>query len=710
MKHLALLLFLFYSTFGFAQNFSISGKVVNQVTKAPLPGAHISLLHPWGEAFRTTVSKPDGSFEIDQLSRGGYALKISFVGYTDYQQEVTLSNQSINLGLLTMQEGVALDEVEITGKVPLAQQKGDTTQYNADAFKTLPDANAEELIEKMPGVVIQNGQVQAQGETVQEVLVDGKPFFGNDPTAALRNLPAEVIDKIQVFDKKSDQSTFTGFDDGETSKTINIITRPNMRNGQFGKLYAGGGYEEKYQLGGNASLFDGDRRISLIGQSNNINTQNFATEDLLGVVGSNSGRRGRGFGGRGGGGRRGGGNFRRGGGTSINDFLVQQQGGIATTHAFGINYSDQWSKKTQVSGSYFFNWTDNDSEEISRTEYITTESISEFYNEQNVTNTKNGNHRLHFRLEHQIDSANSIIIRPRLSWQQNRGNSNTLANSSIGEELLQETNNEYRTDLWAVDFSNSILFRHRFAKPRRTISINFGQGYKQNQGERNLLAEDTYYDGLPNPDTLDQLGHLDVQGWNLNSNVSYTEPVGRRGMLMLNYRMSYQEDDSDKETFDYAPLREEYDELNESLTNVFKNTFQSQQIGAGYNFRKGRNLMVMMRANAQWSELNSDQSFPSELIVKRNYFNILPMAMLRLRFDRQENLRIFYMGRTQSPSIEQLQEVVDNSNPLQLSVGNAALDQSYSHRIFTRYSKTNTDKASVFYFLLSATFSDNYIV
>ena len=195
----------------------------------------------------------------------------SFFTYCQ-NQEVIINQLEQNLGKLILKEGaVELDQVEVKEKIPLATQNGDTTDYNSSAYKVLPDANAEDLIRKMPGVVIENGKVQAQGEDVKEVLVDGKPFFGNDPNAALKNLPAEIISKIQIFDQKSDQANFTGFDDGETSKVINIITKVDMRNGQFGKAYAGYGLENKYQVGGSTNFFDGDRRISLIGQTNNIN-------------------------------------------------------------------------------------------------------------------------------------------------------------------------------------------------------------------------------------------------------------------------------------------------------------------------------------------------------------------------------------------------------------------------------------------------------
>ena len=195
---------------------------------------------PGEKPIKSTISDTNGNFQLEGISKGGYALIISFLGYQNYKTEITITNQNVDLGVVILIEGATnLTEVEVTEKIPMATQLGDTTQYNADAFKTLKDASAEELVEKMPGVVIQNGKIQAQGEDVKEVLVDGRPFFGNDPNAALKNLPAEVIDKIQIFDKQSDQAQFSGFDDGETSKTINIITKTDMRIGQFGKYMSG---------------------------------------------------------------------------------------------------------------------------------------------------------------------------------------------------------------------------------------------------------------------------------------------------------------------------------------------------------------------------------------------------------------------------------------------------------------------------------------
>lgn len=697
---------LFFVADASAQNFSIKGQVINKQSKEPMAGAHVSLMHPWGEAYKTTVVQSDGSFKLTELSNGGYAFEISFIGYLNYRSEITIVGQDINLGSIELVEGVELGAVEVTGKIPLAEQKGDTTQYNADAFKVMKDADAEELIEKMPGVVIQDGKIQAQGEDVKEVLVDGKPFFGNDPRAALKNLPAEVISKIQVYDQTSEQAAFSGFQDGETSKTINIITRPEMRNGQFGKISAGYGYEDRYQATGNTSFFNGDQRLSIIGQSNNVNQQNFASEDLLGITSSGGGRGRRGGGMRGGGGRNRGGGGR--GGGSTRDFLVQQQGGIAATNALGLNYSDQWGKKVSVSGSYFFNMTDVESEDLSSLEYINNETVSEFYNETNTTDTRNFNHRFNARIRYKIDSLNELSIRPRLSIQRNEGLSNTFGQTLFGTELSSQTDNSYFSDLSGIDFSNSINYRRRLNKSGRTISLDFRQGYNNKTGDSELQSENQFF-RAELVDTLDQIANLDIDGWNLSSNLTYTEPLGERSRLMLMYRYSYDKDNSDKQTFDYSEEAKDYTDLNGALTNIFKNEYITHRAGAGYNYNRGRDFFIMARANVQWSLLNSDEVFPEPDQISQRFVNILPMAMIRYNFDRQENLRVFYMGRTQSPSVEQLQNVLDNSNPLQLSIGNPDLDQAYTHRFSARYSRTNTEKATVFYFMLNSSFSDNYI-
>jgi len=706
MKKILLFLFLSCSFNLMAQDFSITGQVLNEKQGEALVGAYITLLYPWDEEVKSTATDVNGNYELKNVEQGGYKLKFSYLGYADLIKEVTV-DAAINFGTTRLKEGgLNLDEVQVTEKLPLATQLGDTTQYNADAFKTLPDATAEQLIEKMPGVIVDGGKVQAQGEDVTQVLVDGKPFFGNDPTAALRNLPAEVISKIQVFDQESEQSQFSGFSDGETTKTINIITRKDMKVGQFGKIYAGYGYENKYDAGGNMSIFDGSRRISLIGQSNNINIQNFASEDLLGVVGG-GGRRGRG--GRGGGRRGGRGGGGRGG--SANDFLISAQNGIASTNAFGINYSDQLGKKVELTGSYFFNWTDTDETENLERTYLDTETGSEIYDESNLSNSKNINHRLNMRINWKIDSVNELSIRPRLSFQQNDGFAATFGETNTSETLLNQTDNKFNAQLSGIDFDNSLSFRHRFAKRGRTTSLSLRTSYNDKKGDSDLYSEDYFLRGtMSAEDTINQISDLLTKGWNVSSRFSYTEPIGERSQLSVDYRNTIRKDESDQETFEQPENgAEEYTILNEQLSNVFTNTYLTNQMGGGYRYNKGRDLNIMVRAFFQIADLKSDLTFPINDQIKRRYYSVLPMAMFRYRFSKTGNIRFFYRSGTQSPSVQQLQNVVDNSNPLQLSIGNPDLDQSTEHRISFRYSKTNTDKANIFYFMINGSFTNDYI-
>lgn len=294
MKHrlLWLLACLFAALQAAAQTFPISGRVVDAKDQSPLIGANVLLTRLAPDSAKTGAPvDPNGAFTIPGNAPGRYRLTVSFLGYQSLRRVVTVAGQPLNVGTLSLGTGgITLKGVEVTGQAAAAVQKGDTSQYDSRAFKTNPDANAQDLITKMPGVTVgTDGRVQAQGEQVQRILVDGKEFFGNDPDAVLKNIPAEVIDKIQVYDRSSEQSQFTGFDDGNQQKTINIVTKPRFRNGQFGRVLAGAGRgsdgENRYRASGNLNSFQGKRRLSVVAQTNNVNEQNFGTDDLLGVVG-----------------------------------------------------------------------------------------------------------------------------------------------------------------------------------------------------------------------------------------------------------------------------------------------------------------------------------------------------------------------------------------------------------------------------------------
>jgi hypothetical protein len=698
-----------------AQNFPVSGRLLDE-NKLPLPGATVAIQQVWGDPVAQTISDTSGKFIFPNIEKGGYSLNIKLLGFLEYKKQITLRTTALELGdILLKPDPNVLKTAEISAKAPLAVEKGDTTEFNAAAFKVMKDADAQDLIEKLPTVTTENGTVKAQGETVQQVLVDGKPFFGNDPSAALKNLPAEAIEKVQIFDAQSEQSQFTGFSDGNTVKTINIVTKSNMRNGQFGKAYAGYGYEDKYQLGGNINYFDGDRRLSFIGMSNNINVQNFAAEDILGAMGgSTGGGRGGAMMGGGRGGMMGGGGGRPmgamgGNAGGLGDFLVRPSGGISTTHAAGLNYTDKWGKKTEVTGSYFFNFGHNDTESELYREFVNSEFGSENYSENTVSESDNINHRLNFRLEYKIDSSNSIMFRPRLTIQDNSSLSNTLGATVSGGQEINNSNFRLNSSLDGLNTSASLLWRHKFAKKGRTFSLDVSPGYAPKNGTYLLQSYNTFNRpiiGLRR-DTLDQQTQLEASSWNIAGNAEYTEPIAKNQQLLFNYRYSFQQEESDRLLRDWLEATGKYSELNERLSNVFSNDYTTQQAGAGWTYSKKVNLST--RVNTQWATLTNYQTFPLNRDFTQTFFNVLPSASLRYNVDRSKSLRINYNSNTRLPSVDQLQNVVNNTNPLQLIVGNSNLKQSVQHNFFLNYRQSNTKKATTFFAMLGGGLTDNYI-
>jgi len=520
MKSLLSLTFILYMSISYGQNASVKGKVLDTEDLA-LIGANVVLLDADKVIKYQAATDVQGLYALSNVAPGKYVLKISYVGYFSVFKDLEVGSADIEYETMRLYESpVEMDEVVVEGRVPLAQQNGDTTSYNASQYKVLADASTEDLVVKMPGVVIENGTIQAEGENVQQVLVDGKPFFGNDASAALKNLPAEVVSKIEIFDQKSEQAEFTGFDDGETTKTINIVTKIDKRNGQFGKAYAAYGSEGHYNLGGNFSLFNGDQRISFIGQANDINIQNFSSEDILGISGSN----GRRF--RGGGGGRGGGtsNFSRGG----NQFQVAQQAGISKTEALGINFSDQWGEETEVSLSYFANRSRNLSEEYLDRQFFDSEEAGsqERYFESNLSKAVNLNHRFNARIDHKFTKNTSLNFRPSISYQGNNGEISTEGSTALENLTLNETDNLYQAANRGWNINNRALLRHRIGKSRRTISLSLRSTYTSKKGDSDLLSVNDYFRPIMQSDVLDQIADLQQDGWNNSANLKFTNPLG----------------------------------------------------------------------------------------------------------------------------------------------------------------------------------------
>jgi hypothetical protein len=717
MKYvLSLLMFVVLSLVSTAQDFSIKGKVADS-TGSPLVGAHVELLKAADSSIVTgKITDKKGIFIFTELNKGKYLLKTTYIGYKDKFKPVEYKGSPITVNDLVLDiDPIMTSTVEVTGNVPMATQQGDTTQFNAKAFRTNPDATAEDLVQKLPGVTVQDGKVQAQGEDVKKVLVDGKPFFGDDPSSVLKNIPAEVIDKVQVFDKKSEQAEFTGFDDGNSSKTMNIMTRSEFRNGLFGKAYAGGGNNEKYKAGGVLNYFNNDQRLTILGQSNNINEQNFSPEDLLGIMSSGGGRRmgfgpppGVGGGGHGPIGQRPGGGGHGGPSGDPTQFLIDSRKGITTTNAIGFNYSDKFSEQFEFTGSYFFNWSRNNTTSDTYRDYFTVGENSLVYNENSTTNSTNMNHRANFKIDYKIDSMNSINIQPRFTAQPNEGNGTVwgqYATNSLPSNLTDYVNS---SDLSAYNISVPVLYRHSFETRGRTISLNVTPGYNSQDGLGTLFSNTTYYSDINTEDTIDQEVNTNRQGYTLNSSVNYTEPLDSNNSLQFRYGNNYSLSQSDKFTNNKSLAGTEYNLMDTLLSSSFESKYMSQEAELSYRYQMSK-FNLNAGVSYQWANLVNDRTFPFQYDISRNFGSVLFNAWAMYRISMTDNLRLSYRTNTNAPSITQLQDVVDNSNPLQLTTGNPDLNQTYQHSFNLRYSSVDMQAGSSFFAMFGGTLSNDYI-
>ena len=713
-----------------AQSRTISGTIKDQLTKTPLIGATVQLRSLSDSASQRTVSDSSGGFSFTNLRSDSFLVTISFVGYNPLSRRISVDTTDIHLDIAAVTSSSSqLETVVIRTAISPVSQKGDTLQISASQFKVNPDASGEDLVRKVPGITIENGQVKAQGENVQKVTIDGRELFGDDATAALRNLPAEIIDKIQIFDRLSDQAQFTGFDDGNTSKSINIVTKANMRNGQFGRVFAGYGTDNRYAAGGNATLLHNNRRISLVGNFNNTNQQNFSQQDLLGVTsnaqrgGGGGGPRGGGGGPRGGGGNRPGGGGNQGGGNNggfgnNGNFLVGQQAGINKTNAAGINYSDIWNPKLTVTGSYFFNGTDNATNEIANTQYLNNTSIISSIVDTTTSHSRNTNHRLNMRLEYRIDSSNQIIITPNLSFQNNSTERRIGTQTFFPESnAVLQTYNQSLANSTRIgnNLNNTILYRHSFPKRGRTLSINLNTSYNKRTGESYVSTFNRAFMTSTLEDTSsNRFTDQNSRGSQISPNIAYTEPLGLNSQLQINYNPSFSKSVSNQQTFAMDPGTREYSRFLDNFSNVFESKTNAQNAGLSYRYGN-RDRQISFGASYQHTNLISEQTFPIKVSVDKSFDNILPNAMIRYKVSTRSSFRLFYRANVNQPSVTQLQGVLDPTNAPVYTIGNELLNQQYMHVMSTQYTFTNTTKGlllvgNVFYqaarnFIASASYT-----
>ena len=707
-----------------AQSSKITAKVIDSETKDGVIGAIVEVVSKSNPNYRKhATTGVNGDVAITSLVADDYTMTVQFVGYTTYTKDISVKGTTA-LGTIELVEGVAIETVVKEVQALRTSQNGDTVAYNAAAFKVASDADVEGLLKKMPGITISNGSVEAQGEQVKKIFVDGKEFFGEDVSTALNSLPAQAVDRIEVFNKLSDNAEFSGMDDGEGYKAINIVTHANMRQGVFGKVYGGYGYQpdidggaptdlafnnqstydpqvgdvtshHKYNLGGNVNIFQGNHRVSVIGLLNNVNQQNFSFEDILGVNGG------------GGGGHRGG----------VGQYMVRPQSGVANVGSIGTQYSGTFGKddKIKLNGSYFFNKTRTRNKSVIEKWYEAPSPIDTL-EQRGESLTSNYNHRFNLRFDWTINKNMSLMSRTNFSLQGNDPFSQsygeqwgeTAENKGLPYEILY---NGSQSSSRALRFSEFLQYRVKLGKDGRTITVD-GRYSIRNTLRSNSNSFSTlgtlFADGdiIATPN-LRYVSSFAPQGeTDISANFTYTEPVAKNAQVSMQYRFDFEDQDIEKTAYitgsDYNIAGLEPDA---SLSSMTDSRSIEHRVGPGFRYSKDRNTFI---ANVYYQHSILDGLVKGENI-KRDFDHVTYFMMGNVAFNPQNTIRIFINSYTWNPDVRNLQDIYDVSNAQYISKGNPNLKSTYNHRVNFHYVRSNIEKGRTFMWMFSGQITQDYI-
>ena len=691
-KFLTTILFTCLVVASYAQSGKVTMSVIDSQSKQAVIGAVVSIAPAakLDDAKHFTTGD-NGKVVIPAQKYGDYKLTITFLGYDDLEMDLKINSANKDLGKVALTESTTkIDAVVKEVQAIRASQKGDTVSYNAGAFKVASDADVEGLLKKMPGITIKNGSVEAQGETVKKIYVDGKEFFGDDVATALNSLPAQAVKNIEVYNKLSDNAEFSGMDDGDSFKALNIVTQPGMRQGVFGKLFGAYGYEpkadgitdkHKYLAGGSVSHFNGASRLTLLGLFNNVNKQNFSFEDIVGATGSTGGH---------------GGGMGRGG---VGQYMVRPQSGIAKVNAIGLNYSNSWGEKDKVKlqANYFYNDSKirNHSETIKWYEAPladlgTLEQTSD-------SDNHNYNHRFGARVDWRISEGQSFMSRTNFSLQSYDPFSETKGTQK-GDAINNLIKNGSTGDNGGYNLSEFIQYRLLLGKKGRFITVDGRVNYRNNENDSrsysNQATDGTeYLRYLSNDAGSNNLG--------VGAAINYAEPVSKFAQVVLRYDFNYTGQESVRNTFNFGnDASYTNGVLDPTLSNTYTSDYTVHRIGPGYNWAKERNNFVV-NLSYQYSTLDGQVQSSKSQPVKRSYNDLTYFLMGNFNFNKQNSLRVFLMSSTDNPRIQQLNNILDISNMQYVSNGNENLNPAYSHRFNMHYNYTNLEKARTFMWMFS---------
>ncbi|KIA86976.1 outer membrane beta-barrel protein [Flavobacterium sp. AED] len=700
------ILFLF-SFSAFSQKANLSGVLTDGSEKKPVYNSVIALLTPIDSIlYKFTRSDKEGNFNLKNVKAGNYILMTAHSQYADYVDAIIVNENEKNLGTIALISKIKLLR-EVIIKTGSIRIKGDTTSYRAGDFKVDANANVEELLKKLPGIQVdKNGVIKAMGETVEKVLVDGEEFFGDDPGMAVKNLRADAVKEVQVFDKKSDQAEFTGIDDGNTKKTINLKLKEDKKKGYFGKIDAANGpltnVDSRYNTNLMFSDFKGKRKLSAFLLNGNTGQDGLGWQDSekfggrendISMSMDDDGNV----------------NYEwTGGNTDDEPYVDTQNGFIKNTNA-GLQYSNKWNDKQTLNLSPKYNkqiYTNNNSR-ITQTQVGETQ-LNE--NTSTISNVNRSNFKLNATYDVKLDSINSIKFTAKTNFYTTDSDEFTNGQTTGNDGLLKNkqektfTTNSDKESLFA-----SILYKHKFAKARRTFSVNSSWNILNTNVNNFLKSFNESYDGgvFSSRDDVDQNKIGEKTSQNLTVNVAYTEPIGKKFALQFAHQVTYNSGESNYLTYGYSDVTGKYDLIVNSLSNQFKQTITTNKpnIKLSYNAKK---INYSFGSGFGFTSFDlQDQTLNKE--YKRSYTNFFPAANFSYKYKSNSNLRFNYQGATKQPTIDQLQPLRNNQDFFNQIVGNPDLKQSFTNSINLSNSSYSILTESQFYQSISFRTTSNLI-
>ncbi len=693
--------FLFLCGQVLAQQGAINGSVIDSGSKTSLPNASVCIVNTIDSSLVSFLTSDEkGFFFINKLNYGSYLCVISHVGYTTQSKPFFLSEvyKNHNLGIISLSLDSFVNNVVIAASP--VNFRGDTIEYNTRFFKIKQNAVVEDLLKKMPGITVEkDGTIKFRGQIIKKILVDGQPFFGNDPKIASKNLLADVVGKVQLFEKKSERSEFTGFDDGNGEAALNIVLKPDKKGGIFGKASAalGPGSQKPYNINGNINRYKKGEQLSVLGKWNNINDIGYSFSDGIAFSGGID-------------------NFMTTGGQSLNQslqFKSNPEGangqGIAKSQSVGINFNLYKTAKLKFSGSYFYNATDVFNQSTS----ITQTNLSDSFITRRMSgqsNSSNNNHRINLSIEWGIDSFTSIKFIPSLVLQQNRRYDTsvffTLGESGIalstGNQKLRTLNNGYQ-------LSTNTILKHKFHRIGRTVYVQINTGDNKNKTDDTQFTN-THFLAQPSikADSIDQQNVGNLYSNNFGVDICYSEPINRNAVVeWVTYHNSGLTNNS-RSNFGYDISSGLYNKLNQRLSSQF--ITQVINTGTGINFRKiGHIFNASFGVSIQKAILqNQIQGLNS---FKENHFwNILPNAQAQWKMGFSKNLRATYRGFNTIPNIYQLQPIIDSTDIWNVKRGNPFLKQEYTHNFQVVFNHFDMVHKRVLFVTVFANTTNNKII